>query len=140
MNRAFGDTSFLFATLFDFDDHYPAATRLMAEISDWQLYTSTEVIGELLARATRWGPEARRAAVVWALGLLTGTSDIVCLHPTIEQVLTATNLYARRLDQRYSLVDCLSMTMMDENGIATVLTFDRDFHGERRFTVLPAPL
>lgn len=137
MNRAFGDASYFFATLFDFDDRYPAAIRLKAEVEGWELYTSTEIVGEVLARASRRGEEARETAAIWARGALTGTSDFFCLNPTMEQMLAAVDLYARRPDQRYSLVDCLSMTMMDELGIPTVLTFDRDFHGEGRYTVLP---
>ena len=140
MSQAFGDTSYFVGILFADDDHRADAVRLSAQLGDWQLYTSTEIVGEVLARTSRWGAEARRTASGWARGVLAGTADVTCLHPTKEQVQTAVDLYARRLDQRYSLVDCLSMTMMDENGITTVLTFDRDFHGERRYTVLPAPV
>lgn len=140
MTRAFGDASYFFATLFDFDDRHSEAIRLNAQVADWELYTSTEIVGEVLARASRRGEEARETAAIWARGALTGISDVFCVNPTMEQMLAAVELYARRLDQRYSLVDCLSMTMMDEMGIPTVLTFDRDFHGEGRYTVLPGPL
>ena len=137
MNRAFADASHFFAILFDFDGRHSEAIRLSAEVAGWELYTSTEIVGEVLARASRRGEEARETAATWARGALTGTSDVFCLNPTMEQMLAAVDLYARRPDQRYSLVDCLSMTMMDELGIPTVLTFDRDFHGEGRYTVLP---
>ena len=140
MTRAFGDASYFFATLFDFDDRYPAATQLSVEVADWELYTSTEIVGEVLARTSRRGAEARETAAIWARDVLAGTSNVFCLNPTTEQMLSAVELYARRPDQRYSLVDCLSMTIMDELGIPTVLTFDRDFHGEGRYTVLPAAL
>lgn len=140
MNRAFVDASHFFAILFDFDGRHSEAIRLNAQVADWELYTSTEIVGEVLARASRRGEEARETAAIWARGALTGTSDVFCVNPTMEQMLAAVELYARRLDQRYSLVDCLSMTMMDEMGIPTVLTFDRDFHGEGRYTVLPAAL
>ena len=56
-----------------------------------------------------------------------------------DHLLAALSLYERRPDQRYSLADCLSMTMMDDQEIRYALTFDRDFHGERRYTVLPGP-
>lgn len=137
MNRAFADASHFFAILFDFDGRHSEAIRLSAEVAGWELYTSTEIVGEVLARASRRGEEARETAATWARGALTGTSDVFCLNPTMEQMLAAVDLYARRPDQRYSLADCLSMTMMDELGIPTVLTFDRDFHGEGRYTVLP---
>lgn len=139
MNRAFGDTSYFFGILSSLDDHHDEAVRLAAQVDDWDLYTSTEIVGEVLARTSRGRAEVREAAADWARAVLTGASDAICLNPTTEQVLSAVELYARRSDQRYSLVDCVSMTMMDELGIMHVLTFDRDFHGEGRYTVLPGP-
>ena len=44
-------------------------------------------------------------------------------------------LYEQRPDKEYSLVDCMSMTLMRERGIAHVLTNDRHFRQEG-FTVV----
>jgi uncharacterized protein len=39
-------------------------------------------------------------------------------------------LYARRLDKAYSMVDCISMVVCRDLGITDVLTTDRDFERE----------
>lgn len=137
--RAFVDASFIIAILFASEDHHERA-RLMAAEDGLRMFTTREIVFEVLAKVSRWGPVPRRMAVSWALPVLEGTSKTACVRTTHEHALAAATLYANRLDQRYSLADCLSMTMMDEMGIPTVLTFDRDFHGEGRYTVLPAAL
>ena len=137
MRRAFADTSFIIASLFASEDHHQAARQFLAA-GGWRMFVTREIVFEVLARTSRWGPQARLIAAGWARPVLDGTGEIVCLQATQEQVLAANSLYSRRLDQRYSLADCLSMTMMDDRGINFVLTFDSDFHGEGRYTVLPA--
>jgi predicted nucleic acid-binding protein len=42
----------------------------------------------------------------------------------------ALDLYARRLDKEYSLVDCASMVLMKRHGIHHVLTNDHHFRQE----------
>ena len=139
MRRAFVDASFIIAFLFATEDHHERARQLV-ETGGLRMFTTREMVFEVLAQVSRWGPIPRQIAISWALPVLEGTSKTTCVRTTHKHVLAAAALYSNRLDQRYSLADCLSMTMMDEMGITTVLTFDRDFHGERRFTVLPAPV
>ena len=138
MRSAFADASFFIASLFASEDHHEAARQFLAD-GGWRMFTTREIVFEVLARASRWGPRARLIAAGWARPVLDGTGEIACLPTTPEQVLAALSLYERRPDQRYSLADCLSMTMMDDQEIRYALTFDRDFHGERRYTVLPGP-
>jgi predicted nucleic acid-binding protein len=47
----------------------------------------------------------------------------------------ALSLYEQRPDKEYSLVDCMSMTLMRERGITHVLTNDHHFRQEG-FTVV----
>ena len=136
MMRAFVDASFILAILFASEDHHVRA-RQMAAQDGLRMFTTREMVFEVLAKVSRWGPMPRQMALNWALPVLEGTSKTACVRTTLDHVLAAAALYSRRPDQRYSLADCLSMTMMDELGIPTVLTFDRDFHGEGRYTVLP---
>ena len=49
--------------------------------------------------------------------------------------LNALSLYESRLDKEYSLVDCMSMSLMRERGITHVLTNDHHFRQEG-FTVV----
>lgn len=100
--------------------------------------TSYGVLSEVLARVSDRGPRFRRDAAAYVQTILADPAFTV-VPMTQERFERGLALYAARLDQRYSLEDCVSMTIMDELGIEVVLTFDSDFHGENRFTVLPAP-
>ena len=140
MRRAFVDAVYLLALLLPREAHHGVATRHFRSLDGVELITSDAVLFEVLNRMSRGGPATRTRAAEFVQEIIEPGGRFTVLYTTPEQIHAAVDLYARRPDQRYSVVDCLSMTMMDENGIATVLTFDRDFHGERRFTVLPAPL
>ena len=140
MRRAFVDAVYLLALLLSREKHHGVATRHFRSLDDVELLTSDAVLFEVLNRLSRGRPAVRIRAAEFVKEIIEPGSRFTVLYTTPEQVHAAVDLYARRPDQRYSVVDCLSMLMMDENGISTVLTFGRDFHGERRFTVLPAPL
>ena len=40
------------------------------------------------------------------------------------------DLYSRRPDKTYSMVDCISMVVCSDRGITDVLTYDHDFERE----------
>lgn len=56
-----------------------------------------------------------------------------------ESFVGGLGLYEKRLDQGYSLVDCISMTTMRRRGILEVLTSDRHFAQEGFRTLLRTP-
>ena len=68
----------------------------------------------------------------------TQEGDRVAIH-SVERgsdlFAAALALYSQRLDKEYSLVDCMSMTLMRERGITHVLTNDHHFRQEG-FTVV----
>ena len=45
--------------------------------------------------------------------------------------------YERLIEHRLSYVDCVQMNVMDELGIAEILTFDQGFAAEDRYVLLP---
>ena len=92
---------------------------------------------EVLAHISKWNPQTRIDGVRLMRRLMAPGEGFEVLYSTPQRIQAALALYERRLDQEYSLVDCLSMTLMDELGIIEVLTYDSDFHGEGRFTILP---
>jgi predicted nucleic acid-binding protein len=55
-----------------------------------------------------------------------------------ESFLRALGRYEERRDKQYSLTDCVSMNVMDSEGILTVLTNDHHFEQEG-FVVLIKP-
>lgn len=134
---AFADTSFLMPAMLEERSRVEQVLALRDELDGVQLVTSVGILEEVLARAARLGPQIRNDAARMARGILADRRRYLVVYPTPELVEQALALYEARSDQRYSLVDCMSMAIMDVMGVEYVLTFDRDFHGEGRYVVLP---
>ena len=62
-------------------------------------------------------------------------SRIEVLPQTGNLFTAAVAFYAARLDQRWSLTDCMSFVVMTERGIPQALAYDRDFE-QAGFTAL----
>lgn len=128
MRRVFADTVFWIGLISAKDSHHAGARDAQQQLGDARLITTDSVFGEVLAHLSP-GPNLRRSAVEivhWAMG-----------HPNIDVVHQDAHLfnravvrYAMRLDKTYSLVDCISMEVMDDYAITDILTADRDFERE----------
>ena len=57
-------------------------------------------------------------------------SIITLVPPSSNLFERGLELYASRPDKRYSLTDCISMTVMRDLDITEILTHDRDFENE----------
>lgn len=57
-------------------------------------------------------------------------AQVEVLPASEQQFLGGLGLYEARPDKGYSLVDCISMTVMRELSITTALTSDRHFEQE----------
>lgn len=137
MRARFVDASFFIVVLVASEAQHHAALRLINEMKGYRLFTSDGVMFEVLAHISKWDPQTRIDGVRLMGRLMTLGEGFEVLYSTPQRIQAALALYERRLDQEYSLVDCLSMTLMDELGIIEVLTYDSDCHGEGRFTILP---
>jgi predicted nucleic acid-binding protein len=91
--------------------------------------TTHLVVAELLASLSRLGADSRQRAARYARELSDET-DVVFVESTNVLFQRALDLYAHRLDKRYSLTDCMSMVVCREMEITQVLTSDRDFEQE----------
>lgn len=137
MIRAFADASFLLpATLLE-PDRQRRAAEFRAQYPDVQYVTSDGILSEMLARVSRLGPQLRRETAAVVRSIRAQDSPFLVISTSDDLFDRGLALYEARSDQRYSHVDCVSMAIMDELGIEYVLTFDRDFHGEGRYVVLP---
>jgi predicted nucleic acid-binding protein len=58
-------------------------------------------------------------------------------RPTEDDERAAFEYFKRHDDQEYSMVDCLSFVVMEQNGIREALAVDSDF--THRFTARPGP-
>ena len=128
----FADAWFFIALLDSLDSHHNRARRLRATVTGDTLVTHDAVLTEILAYFSRDGSQVRREVAALVRRLL-GTVNVV--EPTRALFLRALSRYERRADKAYSLVDCMSMELMDDLGITHVLTNDHHFRQEG-FTVL----
>ena len=93
------------------------------------IVTTDWVLSEYLAFVSGMGPLARAVASA-RVRLLLPDRRVEVLHASHEQFLRGLELYEARTDKGYSLVDCISMSVMRELGISAALTGDRHFEQE----------
>lgn len=137
MIRAFADASFLLPAILLEPGRRKLAAEFRAQNPGTQYVTSDGILSEMLARVSRLGSRPRRETAETVRSIRAPDSPFLVVTTSDELFDRGLALYEARLDQRYSHVDCVSMAIMDELGIKHVLTFDRDFHGEGRYIVLP---
>jgi len=132
MTKYFADTWYLIARLARDDAHHAAAVRIQKRMPTAALLTHDAVLTELLAYFCDEGVVMRAAAAGLARDLL---STIEIVHADRPLFLRALTRYEHRLDKEYSLVDCMSMVVMEERGVTHVLTNDHHF-SQAGFTVV----
>ena len=123
MRRAFVDTSYLLALLLRKDEHHEAAVRWQEQF-EGELATTEYVLVELhdaLCRAA-----FRPLAISVADRLLSDPSVMVV--PASEGLFSrGRELFRGRPDKDWSLTDCISFVVMQENGLRDALTADHHF-------------
>ena len=128
----FVDSSFLIALLDRRDQYNAQAIRLIRALeSDNRVVfvTTRGVINEVLAHFSRGDADTRVNTALLAKDWLTNSRYQVA-DIDFETYWAALDLYQNRPDKRYSMVDCLGMTVMRKQNITDVLTTDRDFEQE----------
>ena len=127
----FADTWFFIAFSDRQDFHHRNARRL-STLTSGRIITHDAVLTEFLNFFAEDGQRIRAAAVATVRNALLKMT----VAPTSGTFFTrALDLYERRDDKGYSLVDCMSMELMRARGITHVLTNDHHFRQEG-FTVL----
>ncbi|MEA2239759.1 MAG: uncharacterized protein QOC81_4483 [Thermoanaerobaculia bacterium] len=133
MGLYLADTWYLIALFDPFDNHHSRARRIDRSTSRDLISTHDGVLSETLAYFSAEGGLIRRRCVEFVHGRrqdprwhVARASDLFC---------RALVLYAERPDKEYSLVDCVSMTLMRDRGITHALTNDHHFRQEG-FTVV----
>ena len=136
MRQLFLDTNYLCALLSKRDPIHEKATHVADELSrdeEVRYVTSLAIFTEVLAHYSRDAFTRREAAAFVAR--LRASSDVVIIIGDEALFDAALDLYRRRSDKTYSLVDCMSMVVCKRMRITEVLTGDRDFEREG-FTIL----
>jgi predicted nucleic acid-binding protein len=127
VRRVFADTLYWLALFVPGDEWAEAAVT--ADLADALLVTTEEVLSEFLTAVCARGDHARRLACRSVREILAdpGVEVVAQSH---ESFLAGLELYERRPDKQYSLVDCISMNVMRQLGTNEVLTQDRHFSQE----------
>jgi predicted nucleic acid-binding protein len=128
----FADAWYFIALLEPRDGDHRNARRLAKFTGRVRLLTHEAVLTEVLAYFSGEGARPRLLATV-AVQTALIEMDVISIDRSLFRA--ALDLYQRRPDKEYSLVDCMSMVVMNERGITHVLTNDHHFRQEG-FTVL----
>jgi len=129
MIAVFADTFYWTALFNQRDAFHLQAREATTRLASIPLVTTESVFAELLATFSAGGPAERREVARSVRRLLT-RAQLEVLPQTHELFLAGLDLYERRPDKQYSLVDCISMQVMRERGITEVLTHDHHFAQE----------
>jgi predicted nucleic acid-binding protein len=136
VRQLFLDTNYLCALLSDRDPLHAAAVHTSEELrrdTSVRYVTSLPVLTEILAHYSKDAFSRRTAADF--IQRMRASDDVVVVVGDEQLFDAAIDLYRRRLDKTYSLVDCMSMVICRRMNITEVMTGDRDFQQEG-FTIL----
>jgi predicted nucleic acid-binding protein len=129
VNSAFVDTAYLIAIANRNDQWHAVARSAQDRLGRATRVTTDEVLVEFLAALSSGGPVLRRQAVATVRKMLAERS-IRVFPQSRDSFLCGLERYDARRDKTYSLVDCVSMNVMEKEGIRQVLTPDRHFEQE----------
>ena len=129
MRRVFADTYYWIAVINDRDQGHSAAEAVGQTLKHATVFTTHEVLSEVLTYFCRGGNHVRQVVSVYIRNILDDPAVIV--EPQSEQsFLNGLTFYESRADKEYSHADCISMLTMQREGITEVLTDDDHFMQE----------
>ena len=128
MKAVFADTFFWIALTNPADRHTHEVLRFDDLLSRSTVYTTEEVLIEVLTffAADNW----LRNRAVQTVREIFADPAVRVIPQSHDSFLSGFDLYAVRPDKGYSMTDCISMQTMRREGIIEVLTNDRHFEQE----------
>jgi predicted nucleic acid-binding protein len=126
MGRVFADTVYWVALLNPRDELHASASAISRDYTSNQILTSEMVLAELLNSFSNHKPALRQAAVR-AVVSLRENSQVVIFPQTSQLFEKALKRYDEMADKSWSLTDCASFVIMEEEGLTAALTQDRHF-------------
>ncbi len=120
MSETFVDTSFFVALLNRRDRHYVSARRFAAEHTG-DLVTTAWVLSEV---GNYFSRSVNRSLFLEMIDLIRLSRRIIVVPADEGSFDAGLDLFAARPDKNWSLVDCISFTVMSERGIVEALTAD----------------
>ena len=129
MKSVFADALYWVAIVRPNDQWKETALQARKTLQKVMLVTTDEVLTEFFALLAKSGPELRKASVRMVRKIL-NNPNVKVMHQTHEGFLNGIERFGKREDKNYSLTDCISMNVMDSEGIKEVLTNDHHFEQE----------
>lgn len=134
MRRVFADTLYWYGLTNPRDQWHTIVLQARVQLGEARIVTTEEVLMEFLTAVSGGGEYLRWTAAALTRTILADESATV-LPQSHFSFLRGLEFYEQRADKAYSLVDCISLNTMRDEGITEVLTNDHHFTQEG-FTVL----
>lgn len=122
----FADTSYWLALLSTRDALHRKAVAISGQLSAAKVVTSEMVFVELLNSVSSGNPRERHAVASAVQGFRNSDSVIV-VPQTSDQFAVAFERYKQSTDKNWSLTDCASFQIMENQQITAALTHDHHF-------------
>jgi uncharacterized protein len=127
MNAIFADTGYWIALFNPRDDLHAKALTVARVTQNRPIVTSQMVLTEFLNYYASLGQSFRQQAVQVVRSLQQAT-EVEIVPQTDEQFQAALTFYAQRPDKEWSLVDCASFLIMQEQHLTEALAHDEHFY------------
>ena len=128
MNAVFADTAYWIALTNPRDKHAQDVGRFDDLLSGGRVYTTEEVLAELLTFFA--GDSWLRSRAVETVREILSDPAVRVIPQSHESFCAGVELYRARPGKAYSLADCISMQAMRAVRLTEVLTNDRHFEQE----------
>lgn len=126
MRAVFADTGYWIALLNPRDALHEKVTEMSRQIAAGRIITTEMVLAEFLNSFSDAGSHLRLAAAR-VVEAVRDNPSIVVFPQTTEQFSGALDRYERSADKSWSLTDCASFQVMENERIQAALTHDRHF-------------
>lgn len=124
MKRVFADTLFLLALLNERDGFRTSARDWWERLCDDEILTTAWVLVELADGMSRG--QSRQVCAQF-IEEMRAVQTIRIIEPASDFLWRGFALYRDRPDKHWSLTDCVSFVVMEEEGLREALTGDRHF-------------
>jgi len=129
VRNVFVDTVYWVAVINPHDQWHTPANEASGMLGGTNLLTTDSVLAEVLNYFSGLGERLRRNAAANVRAIL-ANKHIETIFVERDDFFAGFELYEARPDKRYSLTDCVSMTIMRKRAITDVLTHDGHFNQE----------
>ena len=134
IRTVFIDAAFLVSLINPRDQNHQKAKEALQKVQGAQLVTTDAVLTEVLNYYSERGDYLRQEALILVKAIM-NREDVNFLYYGKYWFYLGLERFEDRADKGYSLTDCISMVIMESDGIQEVLTSDKHFT-QAGFTIL----